>query len=135
MAAMVRTLMAFPTCGAASLFTRATTASATISSVRMAVPSKRPLPINPKPVDMRMHFLLLLPAALILSAQPASGQEKTGEERPAAQEKIGERIPAPAGQDNIRLWQSIGLDKTAHFASFRHPVKVAIIDDGFDLDN
>jgi serine protease len=80
-----------------------------------------------------MHFLLLLPAALILSAQPAPGQEKTGEDRPAAQEKTAEGMPA--GQDNTRLWQSIGLDKTAHFASFRHPVKVAIIDDGFDLDN
>ena len=38
-------------------------------------------------------------------------------------------------QSNERLWQAIGLDKAAHFATFRHPIKVAIIDDGFDLDN
>ncbi len=29
----------------------------------------------------------------------------------------------------------IGLSEHAHFVNFRHPVKVAIIDDGFDIDN
>lgn len=38
-------------------------------------------------------------------------------------------------QRNDSAWRAIGLDKAAHFASFRHPVKVAIVDDGFDLDN
>jgi hypothetical protein len=44
---------------------------------------------------------------------------------------------APAGDSvlNARARQVIGLDKAAHFASFRHAVKVAIIDDGFDIDN
>jgi hypothetical protein len=40
-----------------------------------------------------------------------------------------------ASQINARAWDLIGLRQAAHFASFRHPVKVAIIDDGFDLDN
>jgi serine protease len=40
-----------------------------------------------------------------------------------------------AQETNARAWSLIGLDKAAHFASFRRPVKVAIIDDGFDLDN
>ena len=40
-----------------------------------------------------------------------------------------------AQETNARAWSLIGLDKAAHFAVFRHPVKVAIIDDGFDIDN
>jgi serine protease len=40
-----------------------------------------------------------------------------------------------AQESNVRAWSLIGLDKAAHFATFRRPVKVAIIDDGFDLDN
>jgi len=36
---------------------------------------------------------------------------------------------------NTRVWELLGLDKAAHFATFRHPVKVAVIDDGFDIDN
>ncbi len=40
-----------------------------------------------------------------------------------------------AQESNARAWSLIGLDKAGHFASFRRPVKVAIIDDGFDLDN
>jgi len=36
---------------------------------------------------------------------------------------------------NARAWDLIGLSQAAHFVSFRHPVKVAIIDDGFDIDN
>jgi hypothetical protein len=43
--------------------------------------------------------------------------------------------PSGALAANARSWQLIGLDQAAHFATFRHPVKVAIIDDGFDLDN
>lgn len=36
---------------------------------------------------------------------------------------------------NTRAWDLIGLSHAAHFATFRHPVKVAVIDDGFDIDN
>jgi serine protease len=36
---------------------------------------------------------------------------------------------------NSRFWDLIGLSRAGHFATFRHPVKVAIIDDGFDIDN
>ena len=36
---------------------------------------------------------------------------------------------------NSGAWEAIGLNQAAHFAVFRHPVRVAIIDDGFDLDN
>ncbi len=36
---------------------------------------------------------------------------------------------------NNSAWEAIGLGPAAHFAVFRHPVRVAIIDDGFDLDN
>jgi hypothetical protein len=43
--------------------------------------------------------------------------------------------PPPGSDDNARAWSLIGLDKAAHFAAFHRPVKVAIIDDGFDLDN
>jgi hypothetical protein len=47
--------------------------------------------------------------------------------------------PAPGqAQDslaNTRAWDLIGLSHAAHFVSFRRPVKIAIIDDGFDIDN
>ena len=36
---------------------------------------------------------------------------------------------------NIRAWDLIGLRSAAHFATFHRPVKVAVIDDGFDIDN
>jgi serine protease len=36
---------------------------------------------------------------------------------------------------NAQVWDLIGLSRTAHFATFRHPVKIAVIDDGFDIDN
>jgi hypothetical protein len=40
-----------------------------------------------------------------------------------------------AGLVNARVWELLGLGRAAHFATFRHPVKVALIDDGFDIDN
>jgi hypothetical protein len=52
---------------------------------------------------------------------------------PAALRAEGTDSAAPP--INGRAWDLIGLRQAAHFASFRHPVKVAIIDDGFDLDN
>src|SRR5580704_11977877 len=36
---------------------------------------------------------------------------------------------------NIRAWDLVGLSRAAHFATFRHPVKIAVIDDAFDIDN
>jgi serine protease len=36
---------------------------------------------------------------------------------------------------NTRAWELIGLRAAAHFATFHRPVKVAVIDDGFDIDN
>jgi hypothetical protein len=36
---------------------------------------------------------------------------------------------------NTRAWDLIGLQRAAHFATFRRPVKIAVIDDGFDIDN
>ena len=74
----------------------------------------------------RIAFLLLL-ALLLLASQVVNAQEA------AATHTSGD--PGPGSVDNTRLWQALGLDKAAHFAAFRHPVKVAIIDDGFDLDN
>jgi hypothetical protein len=44
-------------------------------------------------------------------------------------------LPSLQAQDNDSAWRLIGMDKAAHFASFHHPVKVAIVDDGFDIDN
>jgi len=41
-----------------------------------------------------------------------------------------------AGADrNASAWEAIGLREAAHFARFKRKVKVAIIDDGFDIDN
>ena len=42
---------------------------------------------------------------------------------------------AAATDRNEAAWEAIGLGEAAHFARFRRPVKVAIIDDGFDIDN
>jgi hypothetical protein len=36
---------------------------------------------------------------------------------------------------NAKAWDLIGLAHAAHFATFRRPVKIAVIDDGFDIDN
>ncbi len=36
---------------------------------------------------------------------------------------------------NSRVWDLLGLSRAGHFATFRHPIKVAVIDDGFDIDN
>ena len=47
----------------------------------------------------------------------------------------GEGVDSTPPSLNARAWDLIGLRQAAHFATFRHPVKVAIIDDGFDLDN
>ncbi len=44
--------------------------------------------------------------------------------------------PAPPAPDkNDWAWKAIGLDRAPHFARLRRPLKIAIIDDGFDLDN
>jgi len=49
-----------------------------------------------------------------------------------AQDSAGSASPTAI---NARAWDLIGLRQSSHFANFRHPVKVAIIDDGFDIDN
>jgi hypothetical protein len=36
---------------------------------------------------------------------------------------------------NTKAWDLIGLAHAAHFAAFHHKVKIAVIDDGFDIDN
>ncbi len=43
-------------------------------------------------------------------------------------------MPAATITMNNGAWDAIGLNHV-HFAVFRHPVRVAIIDDGFDPDN
>ncbi|HEX9510900.1 MAG TPA: S8 family serine peptidase [Puia sp.] len=43
-------------------------------------------------------------------------------------------IPPPPDK-NSWAWEAIGLDRAAHFAHLKKPLKIAIIDDGFDLDN
>jgi hypothetical protein len=46
--------------------------------------------------------------------------------------------PSPPAREltrSERSWQLIGLTTAAHFVTFKHPVKVAFIDDGFDIDN
>ena len=46
-----------------------------------------------------------------------------------------QRVGPPALTKSDQCWELIGLPGSAHFATFRRPVKVAIIDDGFDIDN
>ncbi|MBN9382355.1 MAG: S8 family serine peptidase [Chitinophagaceae bacterium] len=36
---------------------------------------------------------------------------------------------------NDRVWEAIHLKEVAHFAHLKTPVKIAVIDDGFDIDN
>jgi hypothetical protein len=40
-----------------------------------------------------------------------------------------------APDPNQWAWDAIGLPQAMHFAHFTRPIKVAIIDDGFDIDN
>ena len=44
-------------------------------------------------------------------------------------------LSPPPPDKNGWAWEAIGLDRAAHFARLRKPLKIAIIDDGFDLDN
>src|ERR1700722_3535471 len=62
----------------------------------------------------------------ILMLPPAPGQAQDSSLNP------GQVNP---GQVNTRVWDLLGLSRAAHFATFRHPIKVAVIDDGFDIDN
>ena len=70
-----------------------------------------------------------------LGAAPATGDRNL----PSGPVPIGESTRradrVPIGDSNVRAWSLIGAVSAAHFATFRHPVKVAIIDDGFCLDN
>jgi len=43
--------------------------------------------------------------------------------------------PPPPPDRNAWAWEAIGLDRAQHFARLKKPLKIAIIDDGFDLDN
>jgi serine protease len=91
-----------------------------------------------------MHTFLLrvllticvLPAALVeahgQTAPPPGGNDGNVLTRSGNDDKARTRS---SSDGNARAWSLIGLDKAAHFAAFRRPVKVAIIDDGFDLDN
>ena len=46
---------------------------------------------------------------------------------------LPQKMPPP--DKNDWAWEAIGLDRAAHFARLKKPLKIAIIDDGFDLDN
>jgi len=73
--------------------------------------------MNPKNTIGRILKLPVTPALLvILMLPPLAGQ---------AQDSL----------INANAWDLIGLSRAAHFASFHCPVKIAIIDDGFDIDN
>ena len=80
--------------------------------------------------------ICLLPAVLVeahgQTAPPPGGSD--GNPRTLSGTE-GNARTRTGNDDNARAWSLIGLDKAAHFAAFRRPVKVAIIDDGFDLDN
>ncbi len=68
-----------------------------------------------------------------VAERPRPVAEPPGVQPPVALPAVDSQLrPASA---NDRSWQLIGLSESAHFATFRHPVKVAIIDDGFDIDN
>jgi hypothetical protein len=75
-------------------------------------------------------ILALLPA-LLWAQDPAVTKLAASPQGPATAPPRDSSVPPI----NARAWELIGLRQAAHFASFRHPVKVAIIDDGFDLDN
>jgi serine protease len=79
-------------------------------------------------------ILALLPALLpgLLRAQGRAVTQPAGSPIALATAPPHDSAASPI---NARAWELIGLRQAAHFASFRHPVKVAIIDDGFDLDN
>ncbi|HXO77292.1 MAG TPA: S8 family serine peptidase, partial [Puia sp.] len=48
---------------------------------------------------------------------------------------VGCLITTGGPEHNAASWRAIGLDRAAHSFVFKKPLKVAIIDDGFDLDN
>src|ERR1700731_5386995 len=78
---------------------------------------------------------ILLILALVPALLWAQGRAVT---QPAASPQALATAPlhdSAAPPINAGAWELIGLRQAAHFATFRHPVKVAIIDDGFDLDN
>ena len=43
--------------------------------------------------------------------------------------------PSPPADPNDWAWQAIHLREVAHFAHLKAPIKIAVIDDGFDTDN
>ena len=47
---------------------------------------------------------------------------------------VGINVSSAYGQ-NAAAWKAIGLDRAAHSFTFKKSLKVAIIDDGFDIDN
>lgn len=81
---------------------------------------------------MKSIIITLLTALLLSSLPPATAQPINSP--PPAATQPASAAPPPLTRSE-RSWQLIGLDAAAHFATFRHPIKVAIIDDGFDIDN
>jgi serine protease len=80
-----------------------------------------------------------LPAAAGVPADSAAGKglpTVSGLTTPATDLRtVATGLPAVATDRNETAWEAIGLGEAAHFARFRRLVKVAIIDDGFDIDN
>jgi hypothetical protein len=71
------------------------------------------------------------PDKAALSRQ-AFGRDKAAAPAPGSPKEVQ---PAPVTDKNDWAWEAIGLRSSSHFAILKRPVKVAVIDDGFDIDN
>jgi serine protease len=71
----------------------------------------------------------------VAAGLPATSPTGTGQPTSSTAMLSSASIATPAADANESAWEAIGLREAAHFARFKRPVKVAIIDDGFDIDN
>jgi len=71
----------------------------------------------------------MISASIFFTFILAVGHPASGSAHPAADSNAVPLVP------NDRAWEAIHLKEVAHFAHLKTPIKIAVIDDGFDTDN